>query len=161
MTHVSNRDDVQYYEEVPAHPIFRFALLLGIGVLAYLGLEVPRAPRIALIFVSAMIAFIYINFMTLKIIIDSRRLIVGFGLIRQSIRLSNIEYIETRRPPWYWYGGLGVRFGWDWSIGFLQNFGEGVRVTPIHGRRFFFSTNNPDAIVNIVNDLRQKQGTLQ
>ena len=152
---------MQYYEEVSAHPFIGIVLLLGMGLLIFVGLEVPRAPRIALIFVSAMLGFIYLTFMRLTIIITSNRISVGYGFIKQSTRISNIDYIETRHPPWYWYGGLGIRFGWDWSIGFIQNFRRGVRVTPIHGRRFFFSTDNPEAIVNIVNDLQHKQGKLQ
>ena len=122
----------------------------------FIGVQVPRVPRIALIFISAMLGFIYLTFMRVTIIITSNRISVGYGFIKYNIRLSNIEYIEIRHPPWYWYGGLGIRFGWDWSIGFVQNFRRGVRVTPIHGRRLFFTTDNPEAIVNIVNDLRQK-----
>ena len=153
---MTNRGDVQYYEEVPAHPAIGVILLLGIGLMIFIGVQVPRVPRIALIFISAMLGFIYLTFMRVTIIITSNRISVGYGFIKYNIRLSNIEYIETRHPPWYWYGGLGIRFGWDWSIGFVQNFRRGVRVTPIHGRRLFFTTDNPEAIVNIVNDLRQK-----
>ena len=148
---------MQYYEEISAHPIIGIVILIGIGLLVFAGLQVPRTPRLILIFISALLGFIYLTFLRLTIIITSNRISVGYGFIKHNIRLSNIEYIETRHPPWYWYGGLGIRFGWDWSIGFIQNFGRGVRITPIHGRRFFFSTNNPEAIVNILNDLRQKQ----
>lgn len=152
---------MQYYEEVPAHPAIGVILFLGMGLLVFVGVQVPRAPRIVLIFVSAILGLIYLTFMRLTIRITSNRISVGFGFIKHNIRLSNIDYIETRHPPWYWYGGLGIRFGWDWSIGFIQNFKRGVRVTPINGRRFFFSTDNPEAIVNIVNDLSKKQTNLQ
>ena len=151
-----NGSEVQYFEEVSAHPIFGFIILTVIGLMIYLGIAIPRAPQIALIFVSGMLGFIYITFIKLKIVITSKQLSVGYGIIKQSLRLENIEYIETRRPPWYWYGGLGIRFGWDWSVGFVQNFGRGVLVNPRRGRKLFFSTNSPDAIVNIVNDLIRK-----
>ena len=154
---MTNRVDVQYYEEISAHPIIGIVILIGIGLLVFAGLQVPRTPRLILIFISALLGFIYLTFLKLTIIITSNRISVGYGFIKHNIRLSNIEYIETRHPPWYWYGGPGSRFGGDWSIGFIQNFGRGVRITPIHGRRFFFSTNNPEAIVNILNDLQQKQ----
>lgn len=153
---MSDKGDVQYYEEVHVHPIFSITLLFTIGLMVYLGVAIPQAPKLVLVLVSAMLCFIYITFMTLKIIITPIRLTVRYGIISHSVKLSNIEYIETRKPPWYWYGGLGIRFGWDWSTGFIQNFKRGVRVTPVIGRRLFFSTNNPDAIVNIVNDLLRK-----
>ena len=151
------RTDYHYYEEVSAHPIFHVLIIAVLGVLVYLSVIIPHdAPRIVMGFVAIMLVFIYGNFMRLRISISSTRLTVGFGMIQQSVRLDNIDYIETRRPAWYWYGGLGIRFGWDWSTGFIQNFKRGVRVTPIRGRRIFFSTENPEAIVNIVNDLIEK-----
>ena len=147
-----------YYEEVSAHPIFQVIIIAVLGVLVYLNVIISHdVPKIIMGFVAIMLIFIYGNFMRLRISISSTRLTVGFGIIQQSVRLDNIDYIETRRPAWYWYGGLGIRFGWDWSTGFIQNFKRGVRVTPIHGRRIFFSTENPEAIVNIVNDLIGKK----
>ena len=151
-----NRSDVHYFEEVYAHSVIGFVIFLVIALMVYLGIAIPRVPTIALIFVSTMLGFIYINFMKLKIIITSKQLRLGFGIFNYSVQLENIDYIEIRKPPWYWYGGLGIRLGWDWSIGFLQKFGRGVRITPKRGRRLFFSTNNPEAIVNIVNDLIHK-----
>ena len=152
------RTDYHYYEEVSAHPIFQVIIIAVLGVLVYLSVIIPHdVPRIAMGFVAIMLIFIYGNFMRLRVSISSTRLTVGFGIIKHSVRLDNIDYIETRRPAWYWYGGLGIRFGWDWSTGFIQNFKRGVRVTPIHGRRIFFSTENPKAIVNIVNDLIEKK----
>jgi hypothetical protein len=125
--------------------------------MVFLGAFIPRSvPHGVIIFVSLLLIFIYSNFRILRISITSEKLTVGFGIIKHSVWLDNIDIIETRRPAWYWYGGLGFRFGWDWSMGFIQNFRRGVRVTPKRGRRIYFSTNNPEAIVNIVNDLIRK-----
>ena len=107
---MTNRVDVQYYEEISAHPIIGIVILIGIGLLVFAGLQVPRTPRLILIFISALLGFIYLTFLRLTIIITSNRISVGYGFIKHNIRLSNIEYIETRHPPWYWYGGLGIRF---------------------------------------------------
>ena len=153
------RTEHHYFEEVSAHLVFSIIIFLVIGLMFYLTTMIQRGfPRGMMIFISLLLIFIYSNFRTLRISISSDRLTVGFGVITHSVRLDNIDYIETRRPAWYWYGGLGIRFGWDWSTGFIQNFKRGVRVTPKRGRRIYFSTNNPDAIVNIVNDLIQKMG---
>ena len=144
-----------YYEEVSAHLVFSVIIFFVIGLMIYLATMMPRGIMIS---VSLLLILVYSNFRNLRISISSDRLTVGFGVITQSVRLENIDYIEARQPAWYWYGGLGIRFGWDWSTGFIQNFRRGVRVTPKRGRRIYFSTNNPDAIVNIVNDLIQKMG---
>ena len=148
-----------YYEEVSSHLVFSIIIFLVIGLMIYLTTMIPRdLPRGIMLSVSLLLILVYNNFRSLRVSISSDRLTIGFGVITHSVRLDNIDYIETRRPEWYWYGGLGIRFGWDWSTGFIQNFKRGVRVTPKRGRRLYFSTNNPDAIVNIVNDLLQKMG---
>lgn len=150
-------DELHYNEEIRSHPVFGVFMVLAIAAISYLVAVIPgEFPRIVLIFVVILIGFLYMSFSTLKVSITSSRLRVGFGIIEQVIKLDNIDIIETKHPPWYWYGGLGIRFGWDWSIGFVQNFKRGVIVTPRRGRRLFFSTNNPEAVVNIVNDLLQK-----
>ena len=151
------RADYHYFEEVKSHPVFGIIIFLVIGAMIYLTTMFPRIlPQGIMVLVSILLIFVYSNFKTLRISVSSNRITVGFGVITQSIRLGNIDYIETRRPAWYWYGGLGIRFGWDWSTGFLQNFKTGVRVTPKRGRKLYFSTNNPDTLVNIVNELIQK-----
>ena len=139
--------------------MFSIIIFFVIGIMIYLTTMIPRdLPRGIMLSVSLLLILVYSNFRTLRVSISSDRLTVGFGFITQSVRLENIDYIETRQPAWYWYGGLGIRFGWDWSTGFIQNFKRGVRVTPKRGRRLYFSTNNPDAILIIVNDLIQKMG---
>ena len=153
------KTEYHYYEEVSAHLVFNIILFFVIGIMIYLSTMIPTGfPRGVMLFVCLLLTLVYSNFRTLRVSISSDRVTVGFGFITQSVRLENIDYIETRQPAWYWYGGLGIRFGWDWSTGFIQNFKRGVRVTPKRGRRLYFSTNNPDAIVNIVNDLLQKMG---
>jgi len=160
LDHVSDyRTDYHYFEEVSTHPVFGVIIFLVIGAMIYFSTIIPGGlPRGIMVSVSIFLIFMYNNFRTLRVSVSSDKVIVRFGVITQSVRLDNIEYIETRKPAWYWYGGLGIRFGWDWSTGFIQNYKRGVRVTPKQGRRLYFSTNNPDAVVNIVNDLIQKMG---
>jgi hypothetical protein len=160
LDHVSEyRTDYHYFEEVSAHPIFNIVIFGAIGLMLYLSTIIPQSrPRVIMVFVFLLLFFMYGNFRTLRISVSLDRLTVGFGVITRNVRLDNIDYIETHRPSWYYYGGLGIRFGWDWSTGFIQNYRHGVRVTPKKGRRIYFSTNNPDAIVNIVNELIQKMG---
>jgi hypothetical protein len=149
--------NTRYVENVPAHPIMGVIILGIIGLMVYLGITILGGiPQKLLAFIILVLGFVYANFMTLKITITSTRLIVGFGIIKHSIKLSNIESITAHRPPWYWYGGFGIRFGWDWSTGFIQNYRTGVQVKPRKGRKLFFSTNHPEEIVDLVNNLKEK-----
>ena len=148
--------DTRYAEEVPAHPIIGVLVFVMIGLLVYLGVTVPNGiPQKLLAFIIMVLGFVYANFMKLAVTITSTTLTVGFGVIKHSVKISNIESIKVHNPPWYWYGGFGVRFGWDWSIGFIQNYRTGVMVKPRKGRKLFFSTNHPEEIVNLVNDMME------
>ena len=136
-----HRVDYLYFELVSAHPIFSVIIFVVIGFMVYLSAIIPQSmPDGVLVFVSLLLVFVYINFRNLRISISSDKLTVGFGIITQNVRINKIYYIETRKPAWYWYGGLGIRLGWDWSTGFIQNFKRGVQVTPKRGRKVFFST---------------------
>lgn len=151
--------DERYNEEVSIHPIFGVLIISIIGLLIYLSVNIQvDIPQKLLAFIILLLVFIYSNFMKLQISITSTLLTVGFGLFKYSIRLDNIESVETRNPHWYWYGGLGIRFGWDFSIAYIQNYRKGVMVTPIRGRKLFFSTNNPEKVVSIVEELLKNQG---
>jgi len=141
--------DIRYVEEVPAHPIMGVLVFGMIGLIMYLSVMTSNGiPQKLLVFIIMILGFIYANFMKLEVTITSTRLKVGFGVIKHSIKIYS--------PRWYWYGGFGIRFGWDWSIGFIQNYRTGVLVKPRRGRKLFFSTNHPEEIVNLVNDLSER-----
>lgn len=149
--------DTRYVEEVPAHPIMGVLVFGMIGLIMYLGVMTSNGiPQKLLVLIIMVLGFIYANFMKLEVTITSTSLKVGFGIIKHSIKMSNIESIKVHSPRWYWYGGFGIRFGWDWSIGFIQNYRTGVLVKPRRGRKLFFSTNHPEEIVNLVNDLTER-----
>lgn len=60
-----------------------------------------------------MFGVIYPNFRILRITIYADKLEVGYGVIKQNIRIEDIEKVQIHDPPWYQYGGLGLRIGWD------------------------------------------------
>jgi hypothetical protein len=93
---------------------------------------------------------IFINFRTLEINVSGGRLTVGYGFIRSRVRLSDILHAEIITPPFWRYGGLGVRWGWDGSVGYIVDYRRGVRVTRRRGMPIFFSTRNPEKILQII-----------
>ena len=95
------------------------------------------------------------TFRKLRIIISDTHLTAGFGFIKHVLRIDNIELVEATKAPWYMYGGFGIRFGWDWSVGYIQNWRRGVRVVPKRGRVLYFSSNRPDEIEKIFQNLKR------
>ena len=150
--------ELYYSEKVQIQQIAGVLILMIIIVLVYLSVTIPGGiPQKVMVFIILFTGLIFGTFMTLDISIDSERVRVAYSFIKYSIKLDNISEIEITQPAWYWYGGFGIRFGWDLSIGFVQNFRKGILITPKKGRKLFFSTNNPDAVANILHDQLQKR----
>ncbi len=136
--------DLIYYEEVSFHPVIQY-MLFGVFVLmAYISTEVPLGiPSNILALVTVIIVIVYMTFRKLRITVSDTHLTVGFGYIRHTVRIDNIDTVEATQVPWYRYGGFGIRMGWDWSVAYIQNWRPGVRVVPKKGRVLYFSSNQP------------------
>lgn len=143
----------KYFEEVPVHTAVQYLLFIVLGLMAYLTTIVPRGiPTNILSMVIVLIIIVGMTFRKLRITISDTHLTVGYGFIKHVLRSDNIESVEVTKAPWYLYGGLGIRFGWDWSVGYIQNWRRGIRVVPKSGRVLFFSSNKPDEIKKILQD---------
>lgn len=154
--------DEVYSESLDTHPALQAALAAVILVTAYLGLNPPpgsRAPTPALILVLIITVALFFNFRSLEISVSGGRLTVGYGFIKSRVRLSDILYVEAVRPPFWRYGGLGVRLGLDGSVGYVVDYRRGVRVTRRRGMPIFFNTRNPERILQIIDDHETKLPT--
>ncbi len=148
--------DLRYYEEVPAHTIVQYLLFGVLGLIAFLTSVVPRgAPTNILSMVIALIILIGMTFRILRVTISDTHLTVSYGPIKHVLSIDNIESVEATKAPWYMYGGFGIRLGWDWSVGYIQNWRRGVRVVPKRGRVLYFSSNRPDEIEGILLNLKK------
>ncbi|HEX9913428.1 MAG TPA: hypothetical protein VGB32_00775 [Candidatus Bathyarchaeia archaeon] len=154
--------DEVYSESLDTHPALQAALAAVILVTAYLGLNPPpgsRAPTPALILVLIITVALFFNFRSLEISVSGGRLTVGYGFIKSRVRLSDILYVEAVRPPFWRYGGLGVRLGLDGSVGYVVDYRRGVRVTRRRGMPIFFNTRNPERILQIIDEHETKLPT--
>ena len=98
-----------------------------------------------------LVIFLYFSLRTLRIRLTERELRVAFGVIGTSVPLSEVLLVEAEKPSfWRYGGGLGIRWGWDGSVGYLMNYGEAVRVIRRRGRAFLFSTRNPREVVEVI-----------
>ena len=148
-----------YCEQLDIHPIFQALIAAVILVTAYLGLNPylgSRAPTPILMLVLVIMVSVFINFRTLEISVTDGRLSVGYGFIKSRVRLSDIVYVESIRPPFWRYGGLGVRWGWDGSIGYIVDYRRGVRVIRRRGMPVFFSTRDPNRVLQILEQDKAK-----
>ena len=151
-----------YSEFLDSHPVFQTIIAVVILVTAYFSLNPPlgsRAPTPILMFVMVIMVAVFINFRTLEIRVANGRLVVGYGFTKSRVRLSDIIYVESIRPPFWRYGGFGIRWGWDGSVGYIVDYRRGIRVTRRRGMPIFFSTRDPERILQILEDQRVKPPT--
>lgn len=148
-----------YSEELDTHPVFQAIIAAVILVTAYLSLNPPlggSVPTPLLMLVLVIMVAVFINFRTLEISVTGERLTVGYGFIRSRVRLSDIVYVEAVRPPFWRYGGFGIRWGWDGSVGYIVDYRRGVRVTRRRGMPVFFSTRNPERVLQVMEEYGAK-----
>ena len=148
--------EVLYGEDYEAHPLFHIFFAAVIVLMTYLSmspfnLRLPREVQVLLIFVDLLIIFLYFSLKTLKIRVTESQLRVAFGVIGTSVPLSEVLLVEPEKPSFWRYGsGLGIRWGWDGSVGYLMNYGDAVKVIRRRGRAFVFSTRNPETVIRVI-----------
>ena len=148
--------EVLYGEDYEAHPLFHIFFAAVIVLMTYLSmspfnLRLPREVQVLLIFVDLLIIFLYFSLKTLKIRVTESQLRVAFGVIGTSVPLSEVLLVEPEKPSfWRYGGGLGIRWGWDGSVGYLMNYGDAVKVIRRRGRAFVFSTRNPETVIRVI-----------
>ena len=158
--------ELLYGEDYDAHPLFHIFFALVIVLLTYLSLSpfnlrLPRSSQALIVFADLAVIFLYLNLRTMRIRVTGRELRVAFGVIGTDIPLSEILLVEATRPSFWRYGaGLGIRWGFDGSVGYIMNYGDAVRVTRRRGRAFLFSTRDPESIVEIIQNETQAGKTV-
>ena len=159
-------DELLYSEDYDAHPLFHVFFAAIIVLVTYLSLSpftarLPRGVQALLIFVDLLLIFLYLSLRTLRIRVTERELRVAFGALGTSVTLSEVLFVEPHKPSfWRYGGGLGIRWGWDGSVGYLMNYGDAVRFVRRRGRAFVFSTRSQTEVVAVIEDkLRNREET--
>ena len=127
--------------------IFITAFLIGLGNLTsedFYGLIVGWG-------VLAFVLILFWNFRGLEIKINSNELSVKYGFFnKRSIRLAQIVSCKVTKASFGRYGGVGVRCGFDGSIAYTTSFGNAIKIIPMKGSTFVFSSRNPEKICKII-----------
>lgn len=124
--------------------------------------EIPFGTRpvptyiLPLIFIVAL-GLIFINFRKLNITVDTEKIKVSYGIIKKTISLNEVVSCEPTRARLKVYGGVGIRLGADKSMAFTTSFGNAVKIVRRNGLPFVFSTNNPEKLSKIINEISKPE----
>jgi hypothetical protein len=148
-------EKIIYREELDLGIYFDLLIAGSIILTSYLSLKPYRTndpPRILFILITLIIILVFVIFKKLEITIKGEEVQVGFNLINSKIKFSEMSKVELVKPPFWRYGGYGLRLGLDGSIGYITSYNKGLRITRIKGRDIFFSTNHPEELLSIINE---------
>ena len=110
------------------------------------------APTAALLILLGFLGLIMLNFRKLSIKIDSEKIKISFGVLRETIFWNEVISCDATRARFGVYGGAGVRLGTDNSIAFTTSFGNAVKIMRTDGRPFVFTTRNPAKLSKIISE---------
>ena len=110
----------------------------------------------------AFLLLLFWNYRGIEIRLSNKELLVNYGILnRKSIPLEDVVCCEPTKASFRRYGGIGVRYGIDGSWAYTTSFGDAVRIIPRKGRKFVFSSSNPERICNIINKTKSGLQTTQ
>jgi hypothetical protein len=152
--------NVEYSEWVPAGALVKGLFLMVTSIIVVVTIVVFLFSQEVLVedffgiafawVILFVLLFVFWNYRGLRIQITNYRLSVTYGLFdKKSFLLKEIVTCKKTKVLGR-YLGVGVRFGFDGSMAYTTSFATAVEVTPKVGRKFVFSSKNPDLICDLV-----------
>ena len=155
--------DVVYEEWVPAGTFVKalvgFFSLLSLCILLItiaVGFAI-RHPFLIVVLASplAFVLFVFWNYRGIRIKVTTEKLLIYYGFFnRKHIPIVDIVSCEPTKASFGRYGGIGIRYGTDGSWAYTTSLGDAVKVNLRKGKPFVFSSNNPEEICNIINQMK-------
>ncbi len=155
--------DVLYVEWVPAGTLIKvlvgFFSLFSLCIL-FITIAVGVAIQYPFFIVVlaaplAFVLFVFWNYRGIRIKVNSKKLLVYYGLFnRKRVLIADIVSCEPTRASFGRYGGVGVRYGTGGSWAYTTSLGDAVKIILREGKPFVFSSNNPEKICNIINQMK-------
>jgi len=158
-----NMKDVLYVEWVPAGTLIKalvgfFSLLSLCIILITIAVGVAiQHPFLIVVLASplAFVLFLFWNYRGIRIKVTTESLLIYYGFFnRKRILIVDIVSCEPTKASFGRYGGIGVRYGTDGSWAYTTSLGDAVKIILRKGKPFVFSSNNPEKICNIINQMR-------
>jgi len=158
-----NVKDVLYVEWVPAGTLVKaivgvFSLLSLCILLITVAVGVAiQHPLLIVVLASplAVVLFLFWNYRGIRIKVTTESLLIYYGFFnRKRILIVDIVSCEPTKAPFRRYYGIGVRYGTDGSWAYTTSFGNAVKIILRKGKPFVFSSNNPEKICNVINQMK-------
>ena len=155
--------EVVYVEWVPTGTLMKvlvgfFSLLILCVLLITIAVGVAfENPFLIVVLVSplAFVLFSFWNYRGLQIQVTNKKLLVNYGFFnRKRILIGDIVSCEPTKASFRRYGGIGIRYGTDGSWAYTTSLGNAVKIIPRRGKPFVFSSNNPEKICSIINQMK-------
>ncbi|MFQ5826340.1 MAG: hypothetical protein ACE5IA_03190 [Dehalococcoidia bacterium] len=125
------------------------AIVALLGTLIYGFMSPGDKPSWVLWPMTLLLALIAINFWQMRLTIDNEALIVGFGIIKKRIHLSEIVSWEPTAYSWVKYGGWGIRFARDGSRAYSARGRQGVAVHT-QKRTYVITSDDPEQLARAI-----------
>jgi hypothetical protein len=158
-----NMKDVSYAEWVPAGTLMKalvgFFSLLSLCILLItvaVGVAI-QYPFLIVAFASplAFVLLLFWNYRGIRIKVTAKSLLIHYGFFnRKRIPIGDIVSCEPTKASFGRYGGVGVRYGTDRSWAYTTSLGDAVKIILRKGKPFVFSSNNPEKICSIINQMK-------
>jgi len=155
--------DVVYREWVPLGTSMKalvgfFSLLVLCILLITIAVGVAIQNLFLIVVLASVLAFVlflFWNYRGIWIKVTSENLLIYYGFFnRKHIPIADIVSCEPTKASFRRYGGVGVRYGTDGSWAYTTSFGDAVKITLQKGRPFAFSSNKPEKICSIINQMK-------
>jgi hypothetical protein len=158
-----NMKDVSYAEWVPAGTLIKalvgfFSLLSLCILLITIAVGVAIQYPFLIVVLTAPLAFVLLvfwNYRGIRIKVTTENLLIHYGFFnRKRIPVGDIVSCEPTKASFGRYGGIGIRYGTDRSWAYTASLGDAVKIILRKGKPFVFSSNNPEKICNIINQMK-------
>lgn len=113
--------------------------------------EMSEGVKIILMIITVVDLILFWSFSQLTIKLSNEHLQISFGIFKKKFSFSEIKDVLVQDYQKSIYFGYGIRFGRDRSIGYIARGGRGIRLK-MDRRDYFFSTNNPEQLRNLIKE---------
>jgi hypothetical protein len=155
--------DVVHVEWVPAGALIKtlvgfFSLLTLCVLLITIAVGVAVQHPFLIVGLASLLAFVlflFWNYRGIQIQVTNKELLTKYGFLnRKRILIGDIVSCEPTKASFGRYGGIGIRYGTDGSWAYTTSLGDAVKIILRKGKPFVFSSNNPEEICSIINQMK-------
>ena len=155
--------DVVHVEWVPAGALIKalvgfFSLLILCILLIIIAVGVAIQYPFLIVVLASPLVFVlsvFWNYRGIQIQVTNKELLTKYGFFnRKRILIGDIVSCEPTKASFGRYGGIGIRYGTDGSWAYTTSLCDAVKIILRKGKPFVFSSNNPEEICSIINQMK-------